>query len=130
MASYIFRLSGQYKRIACKYGRSRSFSGRKFCSLDETQPMLRQRHVGDDLRIEQGNRVARRRIAKRRRKTLGDSRAARDAAPFEHGYAQARLCQIEGQTNPLWPPPMMTMSICSLLKGCPNSISADVLATL
>ncbi|CCE06699.1 hypothetical protein BRAS3843_180009 [Bradyrhizobium sp. STM 3843] len=64
--------------------------------FDDLEPALMQLEIGDDLRIEQADRVGCDRIAKARMKFLGHGGPADHLAPLHDVYAQARHGQIGG----------------------------------
>ena len=64
--------------------------------LDDRQAVPRQVHVGDDLGVEQADRVAGDRVAEAGMELLGHRRAADDAAPLQHRDLQAGAGEIEG----------------------------------
>ncbi len=72
-------------------------------ALDDAQPMLGEPQVGDDLRIEQRDRVGGDRIAEARMKLLGDRCAADDAAPFQHDDLEPGHRQIGGADEAVVP---------------------------
>src|SRR3546814_4473274 len=58
--------------------------------------MIGELHVGDDLRLEQADRVAGDRIAEAGMKLLGHRSAADDVARLDDPYLQTRFREIEG----------------------------------
>ncbi len=70
-------------------------------ALDDAQPMGGQFEIGDDLGIEQRDRVGRDRIAEARMEFLGHRRPADDTARLEHGDTEPGLGQIGGTDQPV-----------------------------
>src|SRR3546814_11718326 len=64
--------------------------------LDHAIAMIGELHVGDDLRLEQADRVAGDRIAEAGMKLLGHRSAADDVARLDDPYLQTRFREIEG----------------------------------
>src|SRR3546814_18622703 len=58
--------------------------------------MIGELHVGDDLRLEQADRVAGDRISEAGMKLLGHRSAADDVARLDDPYLQTRFREIEG----------------------------------
>src|SRR3546814_3507416 len=64
--------------------------------LDHAITVIGELHVGDDLGLEQTNRVARDRIAETRREFLGHRGAADDVARLDDAHLQPGFREIEG----------------------------------
>ena len=72
-------------------------------ALDDAQAVVGELQIGDDLRVQQRDRVGGDRVAEARMKFLGDGRAADDAAPLQHRHLQAGHRQIGGADEAVVP---------------------------
>ena len=71
--------------------------------VDDGEPVLGQRHLGDDFRMKERDRVARGRIPETGREFFRDRRAADDAAPLKHKRFETRARAIKGADEAVMP---------------------------
>ena len=95
-------------------------------SEHDLQAMFVEPHVADDLRIEQADRVARRRVAEARMEFLGHRRPADDVPRFQHGHLVAALGQVEGAGQGIVPRPDH-QDVAASGRGHSGSIAARLL---
>ena len=69
--------------------------------LDDAQPVLMQREVADDFRVEQPDGIGRDRVAESRMEFLRDRRAAHDRPALHHLHLEAGLAEIGGAGQPV-----------------------------
>ncbi len=71
--------------------------------LDDAQAALVQAHVGDHLRVQQADRVARRRVAEARVELFRHRRTADDRPALEHAHGHPGARQVEGADEAIVP---------------------------